>query len=58
MLAKLQETEEALSAALVKAQSSEKSKNRINGELEDALIDLEKVVGSSLIVIQKWSSDI
>lgn len=44
MAAKLQETEEALNAALVKAQSAEKSKNRINGELEDALIDLEKVV--------------
>ena len=48
MVAKLQETEEALSVALTKAASSEKTKNRLNGELEDALIDLEKVSVKSL----------
>ena len=40
---KLQETEEALSSATQKASNAEKAKNRLNSELEDALIDLEKV---------------
>ena len=40
---KLQETEEALSSASQKASNAEKAKNRLNSELEDALIDLEKV---------------
>ena len=35
--------EEALQAAELKAQSMEKAKNRMNGELEDLNIDLEKV---------------
>ena len=40
---KLAETEEALSSASQKASNAEKAKNRLNSELEDALIDLEKV---------------
>ena len=40
---KLQETEEALGSASQKASNAEKAKNRLNSELEDALIDLEKV---------------
>ena len=40
---KLAETEEALSTASQKASNAEKAKNRLNSELEDALIDLEKV---------------
>lgn len=40
---KLVETEEALSSATQKASNAEKAKNRLNSELEDALIDLEKV---------------
>jgi hypothetical protein len=58
MVAKLQETEEALNAALLKAQSAEKSRNRLNGELEDALIDLEKVglILSNIAERQKESS--
>ena len=40
---KLAETEEALSSATQKASNAEKAKNRLNSELEDALIDLEKV---------------
>ena len=40
---KLTESEEALSSASQKASSAEKAKNRLNSELEDALIDLEKV---------------
>ena len=43
MAAKLAETEESLQAALTKAASAEKAKNRLNSELEDAIIDLEKV---------------
>ena len=35
--------EEALQAAELKAQNLEKIKNRMNGELEDLMIDLEKV---------------
>lgn len=42
MAAKLSEAEESLASALTKAASAEKAKNRLNGELEDALIDLEK----------------
>ena len=41
--AKVTEMEEALQAAEMKAQSLEKVKNRMNGELEDLVIDLEKV---------------
>ena len=43
LTAKVQEMEEALQAAELKAQSMEKAKNRMNGELEDLNIDLEKV---------------
>ena len=43
MTQKLQETEEALSSTSQKASNAEKAKNRLNSELEDALIDLEKV---------------
>lgn len=43
LAAKLQETEEELSAALSKANNAEKAKTRLAAELEDANIDLEKV---------------
>ena len=35
--------EEALQSAELKAQNLEKVKNRMNGELEDLMLDLEKV---------------
>ena len=40
---KLQETEEGYNAAVQKASSTEKNRKRMESELEDALIDLEKV---------------
>lgn len=49
---KLQETEEALASATQKASNAEKAKNRLNSELEDALIDLEKV-SLELVVVEK-----
>lgn len=48
LAAKLQETEEELASALSKASSAEKAKNRLAGELEDAMIDLEKVTISKI----------
>lgn len=41
---KVQEMEEALQAAELKGTNLEKVKNRMNGELEDLMIDLEKVI--------------
>ena len=43
LAARVQEMEEALSAAESKAASMEKVKNRMNEEVEDLLLDLEKV---------------
>ena len=43
LTSKLQETEEAYNTAAQKASSTEKARKRMEGELEDALIDLEKV---------------
>lgn len=40
---RVQEMEEALAAAESKAASMEKVKNRMNEEVEDLLLDLEKV---------------
>ena len=43
LAARVQEMEEALSAAETKAAGMEKVKNRMNEEVEDLLLDLEKV---------------
>ena len=45
----VQEMEEALAAAESKAASMEKVKNRMNEEVEDLLLDLEKVSTVSMI---------
>lgn len=47
LCARVQEMEEALASAESKAASMEKVKNRMNEEVEDLLLDLEKV-GSTL----------
>lgn len=41
--AKLSEAEQAAEAANLKVQALEKAKNRLQGELEDLLIDVERV---------------
>ena len=46
---RVQEMEEALAAAESKAASMEKVKNRMNEEVEDLLLDLEKVSTISMI---------
>lgn len=46
---RVQEMEEALAAAESKAASMEKVKNRMNEEVEDLLLDLEKVSTVSMI---------
>lgn len=43
--ARVQEMEEALVAAETKASGMEKVKNRMNEEIEDLLLDLERVSG-------------
>ena len=40
--ARLQETEQQLEAALSKANSLEKAKNRLSGELEDLMLEVER----------------
>ena len=42
LASRLQEAEEAVEAAQAKAASLEKTKMRLQGELEDVVIDLEK----------------
>ena len=46
---RVQEMKEALAAAESKAASMEKLKNRMNEEVEDLLLDLEKVSTVSMI---------
>ena len=46
---RVQEMKEALAAAESKAASMEKVKNRMNEEVEDLLLDLEKVSTVSMI---------
>lgn len=46
---RVQEMEEALAAAESKAASMEKVKNHMNEEVEDLLLDLEKVSTVSMI---------
>ena len=46
---RVQEMEEALAAAESKAASMEKVKNRMNEEVEDLLLDLEKVSAVAMI---------
>ena len=48
---KLAESEEGLASSLQKASNAEKARNRLNSELEDALIDLEKVTRASLVLL-------
>ena len=43
LAAKLAETEEELAAALSKANSAEKAKQRLAGEVEDLNVELDKV---------------
>lgn len=54
---KLAESEEGLASSLQKASNAEKARNRLNSELEDALIDLEKVTRVSLVLSTQttWS---
>ena len=47
---KLAESEEGLASSLQKASNAEKARNRLNSELEDALIDLEKVTRVSQVL--------
>ena len=44
--ARLQDTEQQLEAALSKANSLEKAKSRISGELEDLMLEVERYVTS------------
>lgn len=46
LTAKLVETEELLGQFQVRASNAEKAKNRLNAELEDAVLDLERVISN------------
>lgn len=54
LTARLQEAEEAAEAAQARAASLEKVKQRLQGEVEDLTIDLEKVFTHSLDMALDW----
>ena len=54
LTSKVQEMEEALQAAELKAQGLEKVKARMNQDLEDFMLDLEKVQNLREIAIKSF----
>ena len=52
----MQEVEEALAAAETKAAGMEKVKNRMNEEVEDLLLDLEKAWCFFLLLLREISN--
>lgn len=55
LAARLQEAEETAEAAQARAASLEKNKQRLQAEVEDLTIDLEKVRGSNARWVQETS---